>query len=116
MPPYTAWGRSRSGCFLCFYQQKIEWVRLKERHPHLFDAAKSYERPFEGSGNTFTWSERESLSELEQPHRVQAIKDEHARRQAAKDASGADLTLAEVYRRRQSHDEADSATCLICTL
>ena len=58
MPPYTAWGRSRSGCFFCFYQQKIEWVRLKERHPELFEAAKAYEKPFEGSGNTFTWSER----------------------------------------------------------
>ena len=116
MPPYTAWGRSRSGCFFCFYQQKIEWVRLKERHPDLFEAAKSYERPFEGSGNTFTWSERESLSDLEQPHRVQAIKDEHARRQAAKEASGEDLTLAEVYRRRQANDDTDSAACLICML
>lgn len=116
MPPYTAWGRSRSGCFFCFYQQKIEWVRLKERHPDLFEAAKSYERPFEGSGNTFTWSERESLAELEQPHRVQAIKDEYARRQAAKKESGADLTLADVYRRRQTGDDADSAACLICML
>ncbi|MDE2824565.1 MAG: phosphoadenosine phosphosulfate reductase family protein [Chloroflexota bacterium] len=116
MPPYTAWGRSRSGCFFCFYQQKIEWVRLKERHPDLFEAAKSYERPYEDSGNTFTWSERESLSELEQPHRVQAIKAEHARRQAAKEASGADLTLAEVYRRRQESDDPDSAACLICML
>ena len=52
LPPYTTWGRSRSGCFFCFYQQRIEWVRLKERHPDLFEAAKAYERPFEGSGNT----------------------------------------------------------------
>ena len=116
MPPYTAWGRSRSGCFFCFYQQKIEWVRLKERHPDLFEAAKSYERPYEDSGNTFTWSERESLSELEQPHRVQSIKAEHARRQAAQEASGADLTLAEVYLRREAQDDADSPACLICML
>ena len=116
MPPYTAWGRSRSGCFFCFYQQKIEWVHLKERHPDLFDAAKVYERPFEGSGNTFTWSERESLSELEQPERVQAIKDEHARRQAAKETRGANLTLAEVYRRRGAQEDVDDDACLICTL
>ena len=69
--------------------------------------AKAYEKPFEGSGNTFTWSERESLIQLEQPERVQAIKDEHAKRQAAKEASGADLTLAEVYRRRQVQTEAE---------
>lgn len=31
LPPYTEWGRSRSGCFFCFYQQKIEWVRPQKR-------------------------------------------------------------------------------------
>ena len=116
MPPYTEWGRSRSGCFFCFYQQKIEWVRLKERYPHLFETAKAYERPFAGSGNTFTWSEKESLSELEKPERMQAIKNEHARRQTAIEASGANLTLAEVFRRRQASDEPSGAACLICTL
>ena len=116
MPGYTAWGRSRSGCFFCFYQQKIEWVRLKERHPDLFEAAKEYERPFEGSGNTFTWGTRESLSELERPERVRQIKEEHAGRQAAKQASGASLTLSEVYRRRQKTDDEDGDGCLICTL
>ena len=119
LPPYTAWGRSRSGCFFCFYQQRIEWVRLKERHPDLFEAAKAYERPVEGSGNTFTWNERESLSELERPARMQAIKAEHARRDAARNAAGADLTLADVYRRRRvAADSAQSpdTPCLICAL
>ena len=117
MPPYTDWGRTRSGCFFCFYQQKIEWVHLKEHYPELYEEAKSYERPYEGSGNTFTWSERESLAEMERPERMQAIKEEHARRQAAREAGGSDLTLAEVYRRRQLQDEpvSDDA-CLICTL
>ena len=67
LPPYTAWGRSRSGCFFCFYQQKIEWVRLKERHPDLFEAAKAYERPVRGQREHLYWNERESLSELERP-------------------------------------------------
>lgn len=117
MPPYTDWGRTRSGCFFCFYQQKIEWVHLKEHYPELYEEAKSYERPYEGSGNTFTWSERESLAELERPERMKAIKEEYARRQAAKEVSGADLTLAEVYRRRQTQDDpAPDDACLICTL
>ena len=116
MPPYTRWGRSRSGCFFCFYQQKIEWVRLKETHPDLFEQAKAYERPYEATGSTFTWSERESLTELEQPARIQAIKEQHASRQAAKEASGKDLTLADVYRRRQSTSEPEAEACLICTL
>ena len=71
MPPYTAWGRSRSGCFFCFYQQKIEWVRSEgAATPISSRQRKPTKSPFEGSGNTFTWSERESLSELEQPERV----------------------------------------------
>ena len=54
MPAYTKWGRSRSGCYFCFYQQKIEWVRLKETHPDLFEEAKKYERVYEKTGNLFT--------------------------------------------------------------
>lgn len=116
MPPYTQWGRTRSGCFFCFYQQKIEWVRLKEKYPELYEKAKAYEKPYEASGNTFTWSERESLSDLEQPERMEAIKDEHERRKRARETSEADLTLAEVYRRREAAAEDEGDACLICTL
>jgi 3'-phosphoadenosine 5'-phosphosulfate sulfotransferase (PAPS reductase)/FAD synthetase len=115
MPPYTKWGRSRSGCFFCFYQQKIEWVRLKETHPDLYEKAKEYEKPYEGSGNTFTWSERESLSELERPERMDAIKLEHKRRADAKELRSENLTLAEVFQREAEVSEDDEA-CLICTL
>lgn len=114
MPPYTKWGRSRSGCFFCFYQQKIEWVRLKETYPDLYERAKEYETPFEASGNTFTWSERESLAELERPERMQAIKDEHERRRLAREKRGEGLTLAEVFARGEDEPEGDA--CLICTL
>jgi 3'-phosphoadenosine 5'-phosphosulfate sulfotransferase (PAPS reductase)/FAD synthetase len=81
MPTYTDWGRTRSGCFFCFYQQKIEWVRLKERHPDLFEKAKEYEfAQFrerynrQGTLNPFYWSGDEPLSELEKPERVREIK------------------------------------------
>ena len=116
MPPYTKWGRSRSGCFFCFYQQKIEWVRLKETYPDLYEQAKAYEQVYEGSGNTFTWSERESLAELERPERMQAIKAEHRRRQATKDARGENLTLAQVFARQEATSEEEGDACLICTL
>src|SRR5277367_7005702 len=43
MPPYTKWGRSRSGCYFCFFQKPIEWVRLLETHPDLFELAEKYE-------------------------------------------------------------------------
>lgn len=114
LPPYTKWGRSRSGCFFCFYQQKIEWVRLKEHHPDLFEKAKAYEKPFLASGNTFTWSERESLAELERPERMAAIKEEHEKRRLQKKDRAENLTLAQVFG--DDIDEIDESGCLICSL
>lgn len=73
MPPYTQWGRTRSGCFFCFYQQKIEWVRLKQHYPDLYEQAKGYERPNSVNGNVFNWCGNESLAELEQPARMAQI-------------------------------------------
>lgn len=79
LPRYYDW-RSRSGCTFCFFQQKIEWVRLKERHPEAFEEAKSYEKNALEHGSPFTWSDRESLTELEQPERIEAIEKEYQRR------------------------------------
>lgn len=81
LPRYYEW-RSRSGCTFCFFQQKIEWVRLLERHPDFFEEAKSYEKTAVEHGSPFTWSQGESLDELAQPERVRAIKVEHEQRVA----------------------------------
>lgn len=60
--------------YFCFFQQKIEWVRLKERHPEEFEAAKALEKDSLEHGSPFTWSKGESLAQLEQPDRMQQIK------------------------------------------
>ena len=114
LPPYTKWGRTRSGCFFCFYQQKIEWVRLKEAHPDLFEQAKAYEKPYEPSGNTFTWSAGESLAELEQPERIATIQHEHDTRVSNQRERRENLTLAEVFSNKLPDDNDDG--CLICSL
>lgn len=75
MPAYYEW-RSRSGCTFCFFQQKIEWVRLRERHPDEFQKAKEYEKSALAHGSPFTWTQGESLDDLEQPERIEAIKTE----------------------------------------
>ena len=67
---HGTYSRSRSGCYFCFYQQKIEWVWLLEQHPELFEKAITYEK--EG----YTWME-ESLEGLKKPERVTSIKKEH---------------------------------------
>jgi len=72
------YSRSRSGCFFCFYQQKIEWVWLLEQHPDLFKKAMEYEK--EG----YSWMENETLEELSKPERVAAIKREHLKRMKSK--------------------------------
>jgi 3'-phosphoadenosine 5'-phosphosulfate sulfotransferase (PAPS reductase)/FAD synthetase len=65
------YSRSRSGCFFCFYQQKIEWVWLLEQHPQLFEKAMTYEV------DGYTWIQEETLTQLALPGRVIAIKKEH---------------------------------------
>jgi hypothetical protein len=79
LPKYYSW-RSRSGCTFCFFQQKIEWVRLMEQHPSAFEEAKAYEKTAIEHGSPFTWSEGESLEELAQEERVQEIREDHAKR------------------------------------
>jgi hypothetical protein len=79
LPKYYEW-RSRSGCTFCFFQQKIEWVRLKEHHPDRFEEAKQLEKSALDHGSPFTWSDRESLSELERPERVAQITLDHQKR------------------------------------
>lgn len=79
LPEYYSW-RTRSGCTFCFFQQKIEWVRLKARHPDAFEEAKKYEKTAVEHGSPFTWSPGESLDELTTPKRIAQIKTEHQRR------------------------------------
>lgn len=79
LPRYYSW-RTRSGCTFCFFQQKIEWVRLLEHHPDAFEEAKSYEKNALEHGSPFTWSQGESLEELAKPERIAAIRAEHERR------------------------------------
>ncbi|HMF70646.1 MAG TPA: phosphoadenosine phosphosulfate reductase family protein [Flavitalea sp.] len=65
------YARSRSGCYFCFYQQRIEWVWLYEQHPGLFYQAMEYEK--EG----YTWGQNESLADLIKPERIAQIKREY---------------------------------------
>jgi hypothetical protein len=85
LPRYYNW-RSRSGCTFCFFQQKIEWVRLKKTHPDAFEEAKEYEKTALSHGSPFTWSEGEPLYELERPERVRQIEADFEQRLAREKA------------------------------
>jgi hypothetical protein len=112
LPAYYDW-RSRSGCYFCFFQQRIEWVGLLENHPDLYEEAKKFEKVDPETGEHYTWSPRESLVELQNPVRIAAIKAEHTRRQELmKNKLQANLTLAKVFSESDPEDEG----CLICHL
>lgn len=68
------YSRSRSGCYFCFFQQKIEWVWLYEQHPDLFKKAMQYEK------DGYTWMDNESLAELCKPERIKQIKEDNIKR------------------------------------
>jgi hypothetical protein len=110
LPAYYRW-RSRSGCTFCFFQQKIEWVHLKEEHPDAFEEAKRYEKLARDHDSPFTWSQHESLEELEQPERVLEIKKSYDAR----------LARLQLTRRRGplsdnllAEDGESNSGCLAC--
>jgi hypothetical protein len=65
------YNRSRSGCFFCFFQRKIEWIWLYERHNDLFLKAQEYEK--EG----YSWMDNETLDQIIAPERMAQIKLDH---------------------------------------
>lgn len=115
MPPYTDWGRTRSGCFFCFYQQKIEWVRLKRRYPELYEEAKSYEKPNHINGNIFYWCGTESLTELEQPERMAQIEENWKKTQERLAKQQSNRSLAQTLGGLEIEFRPRDG-CLICQL
>jgi Phosphoadenosine phosphosulfate reductase family len=117
LPKYTEWGRTRSGCFFCFYQQKIEWVRLKEKYPDLFEEAKKYEyMTSKGEGKPFYWCGDEPLVELEKPERVEEIKRKWAEKQEKSKLMGTKKLLLNIFADADMDEEAERDGCLICQL
>ena len=92
LPPYLKWGRTHSGCYFCFFQQKIEWVRLLETHPDQFDQAQAYEKISDDPGKTFTWIQGMPLSELRKPENVAAIKQTPRGDEAALQSNNAEIS------------------------
>jgi 3'-phosphoadenosine 5'-phosphosulfate sulfotransferase (PAPS reductase)/FAD synthetase len=114
MPPYTEWGRTRSGCFFCFYQQKIEWVRLKQRYPEHFEEAKAYEKPNRVNGQIFHWTD-EPLENLEQPERMEEIETNWRKAQERRKARTPNRPLIAVLGGLEV-EETPRDGCMICQL
>ena len=76
------YNRSRSGCYFCFFQQKIEWIWLYEQHPDLYKKAMEFEK------GGYTWNQNESLADLIKPERIRQIKLDAIKKQEAKREAG----------------------------
>jgi len=96
------YNRSRSGCFFCFYQQRIEWIWLYEQHPDKFAEAMEYEK------DGYTWVEGETLTELIQPARIKQIKEEHLKKTQKKAQSTKSSNLMDIL------DVDDAVGCASC--
>lgn len=96
------YSRTRSGCYFCFFQQRIEWVWLYEQHPDLFSKAMEYER------DGYTWGQNESLEELIKPERIKQIKKEFIQR-----TKGMKKNSAFLLDILDEEEEMGCATCFL---
>jgi 3'-phosphoadenosine 5'-phosphosulfate sulfotransferase (PAPS reductase)/FAD synthetase len=95
------YARSRSGCFFCFFQQKIEWIWLYEQHPDLFKKAMEYEK------DGYSWMKDERLEDLIKLERIKQIKEEQLKK-LVKDQNIKSPYLLDIL------DEAEGEGCAIC--
>ena len=109
LPSFYNW-RSRSGCYFCFFQQRIEWVGLLENHRDYYRRAQEYESENSATGEMFTWVDRESLAELAHPDRVREIKEEFRERESRIKRTP-NAALKEVLGQ-----DDDETACTICRL
>lgn len=83
--------RSRSGCYFCFFQQKIEWIWLYEQHPDLYKKAMEFEK------DGYTWNQGESLADLIKPERIRQIKLDVIKRQKDNKKNHKGSTLVDIF-------------------
>lgn len=115
LPPYLRWGRTHSGCYFCFFQKPIEWVRLLETYPEDFDKAQAYEKQSETPGKTFTWIQGMPLSELRKPENIADIRQRFAEAEERHRKNRGNKPLVELLAGLEEDDGASTA-CLICQL
>lgn len=97
------YSRSRSGCFFCFFQQKIEWVWLYEQHYDRFLLALEYEKA------GYTWNQEETLLELTKPERIVQIKEDYLKRVKRNQNNTNSNLLLDLL----NEDEEGCASCFI---
>jgi hypothetical protein len=109
LPSSYRW-RSRSGCFCCFFQQRIEWIGLLANHPELYWSAAALEKVDETTGERFTWIPGTSLAELARPETIEQVRRQHEERTTLIESKRA------AFARRPTCDEDGAVGCAFCDL
>lgn len=81
-PDYYKW-RKRSGCYFCFYQSCLDWIKLYENHPDLYQKAMEYEytdcKKIKSGRMGFNMDY--SLKDMIKPENIQKIKEKYQKLQ-----------------------------------
>ena len=96
------YSRSRSGCYFCFFQQKIEWIWLYEQHPDLFRKSMEFEK------DGYTWNQGETLADLTKPERIRQIKLDAIKKQEQRAKKESNSLLVDMFA-----DDSD-VLCVNC--
>jgi len=125
LPEYYEW-RTRSGCYFCFFQRKAEWVGLADRHPDLYERAVAIEQKVlkdagaDGDasyqelamqGRAYTWSQKETLTELLERREEILARHEVSVQRAKKNRRN--VPLVEVLADALDDDD-DTPVCMTC--
>lgn len=102
---HGTYNRSRSGCYFCFFQQRIEWIWLYEQHPDLFYKSMEFEK------DGYTWIHGESLAELIKPDRIRQIKLDAIKKQEAKAKKEKSSLLVDIFG--NADNDAFCANCFL---
>lgn len=113
LPDYYQW-RTRSGCYFCFFQQRAEWIGLKNNHPDLFEQAKGYEKESTPTGKRYTWVQGESLDQLSK--REKEILQNYRETLKRLAARAPNRPLAQVFDDVHQEDADEEPPCVICDL
>lgn len=134
IPPYYRW-KTRSGCFFCFYQRRVEFAILHYLYPDLFVESKKYETEHD-DGRRFTWIKDKPLEYIEESAKTIILRYVKKQYKKASDTykAGFKLTLDEMielieaekieefvdsWDLKRLHDvdgEAGKDGCMVCAI
>jgi len=114
LPDYYSW-IDRSGCYFCFFKNKIKWIKLYENHPDLYQKAIDYETDerFIKRGLKFGWNIDFFLKDMIKPENVKKIKEDYEKLQA-KRAEKKSLNIPKNNLFENDSGDFEDNKCLFC--